>query len=62
MSDFEKKVQERLNKPKGVDPSMGNGAKRLPGYQDLGKLGRQAYERVKGKTVNDRVKNIMVKL
>jgi hypothetical protein len=51
--EFEKKVQERLNRPTGgVDPSgMGNFAKQQPKPVDLTEFGRKMYERVKNRKV-----------
>jgi hypothetical protein len=47
---FEEKVRERLEQRQGgVDPSLGNHAKRTPKPTDLKDVGRKAYERIKSK-------------
>lgn len=46
--EFEKKVQERLNKPTGgADPTMFNGAKQQPKPVDMKEVGRKLYQRLK---------------
>lgn len=55
--EFEKRVNARLNKQSGVDPTLGNFAKQAPKTVDLSEIGRKAYERVKDQSVSLRLMN-----